>query len=74
MLERLRRSGAIAPGQKKAARCYVAAVSPNQPKTPNRTIRIPDEVWFAALAKADERGEVLSEVIRDMLEKYARRS
>lgn len=48
-------------------------VVPNQPKTPQRTVRVPDEVWAAAKAKADERGEVLSDVIRKALVRYARR-
>lgn len=46
---------------------------PNQPKTPQRTVRVPDDVWSAAKAKADERGENLSEVIRKALQRYARR-
>lgn len=46
---------------------------PNAPKTPQRTVRVPDEVWNAAKAKADERGDNLSEVIRKALERYAKR-
>lgn len=46
---------------------------PNAPKTPQRTIRVPDELWAAAKAKAEERGEDLSSVIRAALEKYAKR-
>jgi predicted DNA binding CopG/RHH family protein len=41
--------------------------------TPRRTVRIPDEVWQAAQAKAAERGDNLSEVIREALVKYAAR-
>ncbi len=47
---------------------------PNQEKTPRRTVRVPDEVWQAAQAKAEERGETLSDVIRRALERYAKRS
>ena len=45
---------------------------PNQPKTPQRTVRVPDEVWSAAKAKAEERGDNLSDVIRKALERYAK--
>jgi hypothetical protein len=45
---------------------------PNQPKTKNRVVRVPDELWDAARAKAAERGEVLSEVIRGGLDYYVR--
>lgn len=47
---------------------------PNTPGTPRRTIRVPDELWDAAQAKAQERGENLSDVIRKALERYVRRS
>lgn len=46
---------------------------PNQPKTPSRNVRVPTDLWEAALARAAERGEVLSEVIREFLERYVRR-
>jgi hypothetical protein len=45
---------------------------PNQPKTPNRVVRVPDDLWHAAQAKAVERGDVLAEVIRKALERYVR--
>ena len=38
-----------------------------------KAVRVPDELWRAAQAKADERGEYLSEVIREALEKYVAR-
>jgi hypothetical protein len=44
------------------------------PKTPRRTLRVPPDLWHAALAKADERGEVLSEEIRKFLQRYIRRT
>ena len=47
---------------------------PNAPKTPQRTVRIPDALWEAAKAKAEERGENLSDVIRKALERYVKRS
>jgi len=40
---------------------------------PTRNIRVPDALWAAALAKADERGDNLSEVIRRALERYVSR-
>lgn len=46
---------------------------PNQPKTPMRSFRIPDDVYDAAKAKAAERGETLTEVVRKALERYAKR-
>lgn len=46
---------------------------PNQPKTKVRSIRIPDELWEAATAKAESRGETVSEVIRRALERYVKR-
>lgn len=46
---------------------------PNQPKTPIRGLRVPDELWQAAQAVAAERGESLSEVIRAALARYVKR-
>lgn len=39
--------------------------------TTSRAIRIGDDLWAAALAKADERSETVSEVVRRALELYA---
>lgn len=50
----------------------VADVAPNQPKTPQRTIRISDDLWNRAGQRAKERGEALSDVVRRALEHYAR--
>lgn len=38
--------------------------------TPNRAVRIPDELWHAALAVATARGETLSDIIRERLAGY----
>lgn len=38
--------------------------------TPRRTFRIPEPVYQAAQAKALERGETLSDVVRRALEEY----
>jgi len=43
---------------------------PNARGTPRRTIRIPDDLWDAATAKAEKRGESVSDVIRRGLERY----
>lgn len=39
--------------------------------TTRHAIRIPDELWQAALTKAQERGDKLSEIIRQALADYA---
>lgn len=46
---------------------------PNKPKTPLRSFRIPDDVYQAAQAKAAEKGESVSDVVRRALERYAKR-
>ena len=43
------------------------------PRKP-RSVKVEDELWAAALAKADERGEVLSEEIRRFLARYVKRA
>jgi hypothetical protein len=42
------------------------------PDTP-RAIRIPDDLWKAALDRAHANGETLSEVVRRALERYVKR-
>ena len=42
------------------------------PDTP-RAIRIPDDLWKAALDRAHTNGETLSEVVRRALERYVKR-
>lgn len=46
---------------------------PNQPKTPLRTFRIPEDVYRAAQAKAAAKGESVSDVVRRALARYAKR-
>jgi predicted DNA-binding protein len=43
---------------------------PNQPKTPIRGFRIPDELYRAAQTKATEEGRTLTDVVREFLERY----
>lgn len=38
--------------------------------TTRRSIRVEDELWDAAQAKATERGDNLSDIIRDKLRDY----
>jgi antitoxin component of RelBE/YafQ-DinJ toxin-antitoxin module len=45
---------------------------PNQPATPNRAIRVPDDLWWAAQRVAKDRGETVSDVVRRALERYVR--
>lgn len=45
----------------------------NAPKTPTRSLRVPDELWHAALATAHNRGETLTDVMRKALERYVQR-
>ena len=46
---------------------------PNQPKTPQRTVRVPDDEWDAAKAAAERQGETVTDVIRRALRSYAKR-
>lgn len=39
-----------------------------------RAFWVSDDLWFAASAKAKERGESLAEVLREALRLYVRRS
>ena len=43
---------------------------PNQPKTPNRAIRVETTLWHAAQAKAKAEGRTLTGVIVDYLKRY----
>ena len=47
---------------------------PNQPRPDNRPhmIRVPDDLWSAAVERAAERGESVSEAVRRMLARYVR--
>lgn len=47
---------------------------PNQPKTPLRSVRVPDELWNAALAKARLEGVSLTAVIRTGLQQFVTRN
>jgi hypothetical protein len=45
---------------------------PNQPKTKARGVRVPDDLWRAAQARAEERGETVTDVIVRALKRYVR--
>lgn len=43
---------------------------PNRPKTPMKSFRIPDDLYRAALSKAEGEGRSLTEIVREALEDY----
>lgn len=45
---------------------------PNQPATPQRSVRISDELWEAALQVAADRDETVTDVIVRALTRYVR--
>ena len=40
--------------------------------TPLRNVRVPDDLWHAAMSKAADEGETLSNVLRRALEEYVK--
>jgi len=46
---------------------------PDQPKTPQRSIRVPDELWDEVGRLAERQGRHRSDVIRELLERWVRR-
>jgi len=48
----------------------LGGVSPNQPATKIRGVRIPDELWEAVQAKAAAEGTTASDVVRDLLARW----
>ena len=43
---------------------------PNAPKTPTRTIRVPDDLWKAVQLKAADQGVTVTSIIIKTLEDY----
>jgi predicted HicB family RNase H-like nuclease len=43
---------------------------PNQPKTPIRSVRVPDEEWRAAQEACAANGESVTDVVRRALREY----
>lgn len=58
----------MTPGPRRATLRSV----PNQPRTPLRSFRIPDELYEAAQAKAASKDESVSDVVRRALERYVK--
>lgn len=50
----------------------LGCVSPNQPRTPSRSVRISDELWEELRRRADERGETVTDVILRAIRAYLR--
>jgi antitoxin component of RelBE/YafQ-DinJ toxin-antitoxin module len=46
---------------------------PNKPKTPSRNVRVDDELWSAALDRAEAEGITVADVIRDALRVFVAR-
>ncbi|MFB2583033.1 ribbon-helix-helix protein, CopG family [Herbiconiux sp. P15] len=46
---------------------------PNQPKTPLRAFRIPDEIYDVLKAKAADEGRTVTDVVREALREYIQR-
>jgi hypothetical protein len=43
---------------------------PNQPKTQHRSIRVPDDLWHAALVRAADEGTTVAEKVRTWLQEW----
>jgi hypothetical protein len=43
---------------------------PNAPKTPTRTVRVPDSLWLAAQKEAAQQGITVTSVLIESLEKF----
>ena len=52
----------------------LGVVMPNQPRKDvrPRSIKVSDDLWAKAKARADEKGETVSEAVRKFLERYVR--
>jgi predicted DNA-binding protein len=46
---------------------------PNQPKTPLRAFRIPDEIYDVLKAKAADEGRTVTDVVREAFREYIQR-
>ena len=59
-----------------SASTATGAPMPDQPRpdNPARAVRVEDGLWHAAKARAAERGESVSDVIRRALERYVKRA
>lgn len=55
-------------------RTTLGRVSPNKPKTPLKSFRIPQALYEDAQRIAADRGESVSEIVRAALERYVKRN
>jgi len=49
-----------------------ALTSLGEPSQVMRSVRVPEALWEQAKAKADERHESISDIVREALERYVR--
>lgn len=47
---------------------------PNQPRTPVRSVRVPDELWDRARFIAEDRGITMTAVLNELLAKWVRQN
>lgn len=66
------KSGYALQGELNARRRRERSNMSNQPKTPNRVFRAPDEEWEAARERAQAEGRTLTDVLRQALREYAK--
>lgn len=45
---------------------------PNQPQTPGRSVRVPDDLWEAVRRIADSEGVTMTEIVIRALRRYVR--
>ena len=45
---------------------------PNQPATPGRSIRVPDDLWDQVQRRADDEGVTATEIVLRALKRYLR--
>lgn len=43
---------------------------PNQPRTPKRTLRVPDALWAYLVTEATDTGTTPSHIIRTLIERH----
>lgn len=48
-------------------------MSPNQPKTPMRSMRIDDALWTAIQEQAEAEGRTVTDLVRSALRQYLKR-
>ncbi|MGI5247573.1 hypothetical protein [Dactylosporangium sp. CA-139066] len=46
---------------------------PDQPKTQHRSVRVPDDTWYAAIRRAKAEGTSVGELVREFLDWWLRK-